>query len=294
MAERVTVIVPTLLHPRRRALVRRAVESVLQQADVDADVLLVANGRFGEPARLDEIQDLAPAGRVRALHLPDPDLPAALAAGRRAVDAEFFSVLDDDDLLLAGALKTRLDLLRARPDCDLVVTNGIVRGPDGERAFAPDMTAFGDDPLHALGLRNWLSPGSALLRTDRVEAALFDGMPAYLEWTWLAVRLATAHRILFSNATTFVYNESAPDRLSTSDACLMGQPAALARVLSLEMPAPLRRKLERDRSMAFHAIADHRIARREWRGAWRAHLASLAGRGGLRFLPFTRKLLGLP
>ena len=46
--------------------------------------------------------------------------------------------------------------------------------------------------------------------------------------------------------------------------------------------------------MALHAIANRRLGQRKWRGAWRAHLESLYGRGGLRFLPFTRKLIGLP
>jgi glycosyltransferase involved in cell wall biosynthesis len=288
MSDRVTVIVPTLLHPRRRALIRRAIDSVLQQTDVDARVLLVANGSGPDAP------DFAELGGVRLLRLPEPNLPAALSAGRRAVDSEFFCILDDDDHLLAGALKTRLNLLRAHPESDLVVTNGIVHGPVGERPFVPDMAAFGDDPLRALGDRNWLSPGSALIRTNRVGTELFDAIPRYLEWTYLAVRLATSHRILFSNATTFVYSEDSPDRVSTSEAYLLGQPAALARVLSLEMPAHLRRKLERNRSMAFHSIADRRLLRGEWAGAWRAHLASLAGRGGLRFLPFTRKLVGLP
>jgi len=286
--ERVTVIVPTLLQPRRQPLIRRAVDSVRQQADVDAQALLVVNGTGRDAS------DLGSLPGVSILRLPEPDLPGALAAGRRAVDSEFFSILDDDDHLLAGALKTRLALLRAHPESDLVVTNGIVRGTAGEHPFAGNMTAFAADPLRVLGDRHWLSPGSALFRTSRVGEEYFDGIPRFLEWTWLAVRLATSRRILFDDATTFVYSEDSPDRMTASDAYLFGLPEALARVLALEMPAPLRRKFERNRSMAFHSIADRRLARREWARAWQAHLGSLAGRGGLRFLPFTRKLFGLP
>ena len=49
-----------------------------------------------------------------------------------------------------------------------------------------------------------------------------------------------------------------------------------------------------DSFRAFHGIADRRLRRREWAEAWRAHWQSVTGRGGWRFLPYTRKLVGLP
>jgi hypothetical protein len=156
------------------------------------------------------------------------------------------------------------------------------------------MKAFSDDPLEALGDRNWLSPGSALMRTERVPAELFAGTPRYLEWTYLAVQLASTCRLLFDDRATFVYDEDAPNRVSRSAAYLFGQPAALERILALDLPGGLREKLERDHSGALHAIAQERLERRELAAAWRAHLSSLLGRGGLRFFLSTRKFLGLP
>jgi glycosyltransferase involved in cell wall biosynthesis len=288
MGDRITVIVPTMLHPGRARLIRRAVDSVLEQADVDVRVVLVVNG---SP---DTDPELEGRSGVEVLRLASANLPAALQAGRRTVEDGYFSFLDDDDHLLPGSLATRLRLLESHPECDAVVTNGLVRGPEGERPFEPAMTRFAADPLLALAERNWLAPGSTLMRADRVPVSLFEGMPRFLEWTYVAARLASTRRILFDDEPTFVYGEDAPDRVSESDAYLFGQPAALARVLSLDLPAPLREKLERDRSMALHGIADVQLARGERVAAWRAHLASLAGRGGWRFLPFTRKLVGLP
>jgi glycosyltransferase involved in cell wall biosynthesis len=231
---------------------------------------------------------------VQVLRLPKADLPTALCRGRQAVDSKYFLVLDDDDYLLPGALKTRLDLLVENPQYDAVITNGVVLEDGIERPFAADMLEFSSDSLAALGRRNWLSPGSALIRADRVPADVFIGIPQYLEWTYIAIRLATRGRLLFSNAATFVYNADAPDKVSRSDAYLFGQPSALDRLLSLELPDPLRHKLERDRAMAFHGIANRQLQHREFRRAWRAHVSSLFGRGGLQFLPFTRKLLGFP
>jgi len=285
----VSVIMPTLARAARGTLLRRALESVLAQAGVRAVPIVVLNGTERDPALAAE---LAARREVRLLDLAEADLPAALRAGRRAVDTAWFSELDDDDLLLPGALARRLACAASHPGCDAVVSNGLARDGRGDRPLLHDVETIARDPLAALGERTWLSPGGALFRTEAVEPALFDGMPRFLEWTWLALRIAARRRPLaFLDEPTFVYHPGRPDSLWASDACTRELPAALDRLLGLELPGPLRRRLAERRAQALHAAAREALRRGALPAAWRCHVRSLRGPRGWRFLAFTARLL---
>src|SRR4029453_11884470 len=130
MRERaVSVIIPTKLAPSRRHFIRRADDSVLSQEGVRAMPLVVINGRENDP---ELAEDIAADRRIRVATLEHADLPAALHFGRRMVDTAWFGELDDDDVLMPGALRTRVETLENDRQYDAVVTNGIRRGIDGE------------------------------------------------------------------------------------------------------------------------------------------------------------------
>jgi glycosyltransferase involved in cell wall biosynthesis len=288
MSEQVTVVIPTHAHPDRTALLDRAIASVLEQDGCGAVPLLVLNGVNDDRLLSVFCRD------AQMVRLPVASLPLALYAGRRAVETPYFSVLDDDDFFLPNAIETRISLLRNHPERDAVITNGFVREGGTDKLFAPKMASFNENPLAALVERNWLSPGSALFRTNRIGEDVFRGIPRYLEWTYIGIRLSMNHRLLFSDEPTFVYNKGTPQSISSSDAYVRGQPEALSRILELELPDELRTTFRRHRTMALHEIAMLDLRRGNFFGAWRAHLASLSRLGGWRFLPFTRKLLGIP
>ncbi len=288
MQPRVTVVIPTITHPGRHALIHRCIDSVLEQADVDAVPLLVVNGSDTDFAKFD-----VPEGAVVVHHSP-PDLPAAIRAGREAVETPFFTILDDDDYLLPGSLAVRIEELAALPDADVLVTNGYIDDGKARHLCAKTMSVFADDPLGSLKKRNWLSPGSALFRAERIPLALFDDIPRYLEWTFLALRLGRDYRIAFSDAETFVYSANTPGSISNSEAYVRGQPAALSRILRMRLRADVREHFEAELGSAWNRVALLELDRRRIGDAWKAHVASMRQRGGLRFLPFTRKLVGLP
>lgn len=283
-----TVVIPTLAHRARAPGLYRAIESVVSQRGVRAVPLVVVNGAHRD-AHL--VRALQADARLRVLLRDAAGLPEALRTGREAVDTACFATLDDDDVLLPGALALRRDALLERPDCDVVVTNGYRRVGDRNVLHVGAGAEVEGDPLRALRGGNWLLPGSWLCRTDRVDATLFDGMPRYLECTFLAVRFATAHRMRWLPEPTVVYTESSPLAESGSRAFLLGQAAALRSLLALELPDDMRRWVRGCVAHACHAAADAELHAGRTREAWRWHAATLREPGGWRHLSFARHLL---
>lgn len=290
MTERaVTIVIPSRgLRERGQALLG-AVESVRTQRGVRATPLVVLNGADRSP----EVESaLRRESGVRVIEREEGGIGGALHAGRDAVDTPWFGTLDDDDLLLPGALDLRLRKLQSDDRADVVVTNGIKR-----RAAAPDELLVTDgadvarDPLRAMLRRNWLLPGSWLARTATVHATLFDRMPRYRECTWLAFRFATEYHMHWLQEPTVVYNLGSPHAESRSRGYFLGHVAAVKQLLELSLPDDVRRHVERHVAAAYHHGADYLWSHGELADAWRFHVASLAAPGGMRFLPFTRHLV---
>ena len=284
------VIVPTQALPERRALLREALHSILAQQGVQARPLVIINGAEADPALRDALEQ---DPRCRVAVLPVADLPAALLAGRRLVEAPWFAELDDDDLLLPGALAARLEILTAHHDCDAVVTNGFWREAGTDLLHVLDADLVHQDPLRAMLRANWLLPGSWLCRTATVGPELFEAMPSYRETTYLGIRFATAYRMRFLDRPTVVYRSNTPRSVSGARAYLLGAAAALDRILTLELPADVRLALQRHL-----AALTTKAAKQFWQAgegafadAWRWHVRSLRGRGGWRYLPFTARVL---
>lgn len=274
-----------------------AVESVLLQDDVQPIPLVVLNGTRASPAverwlRRDE--------RIRLIALEQADLPTALRVGRAAVDTPYFGSLDDDDELLPGALAHRVELLEHgdRGDdpspADVVVTNGYRREDGTDRLNVPADAAVAADPLRSLLEANWLLPGSWLCRSSTVHEELFDGMPRYLECTYLAARFATGYEMRWSGRPTVAYRLGSPGAESRSRGYVVGQADALRRILELPLPADVERDFRRRIAVAYHGAAEYDRRSGDFGAAWRWHLASLRSPGGWRYLPYTRRLIGSP
>ena len=143
-------------------------------------------------------------------------LANALQVGRRLVHPSWFAELDDDDMLLPGALASCASRRSCRaPRHDCVVSNGYRRCYGDDTLNISDMKAVERDPIRAFWDFNWLLPGSYLCRTDRVGPHLFDGMPESLECSYIALRLAISYRIKFLQPPTVIWNQHTPESLSS-------------------------------------------------------------------------------
>src|SRR5690606_12099107 len=136
-----------------------------------------------------------------------------------------YAELDDDDELLPNALALRLDAM-ADGSIDVVVTNGLVGNGARHVRAIDNMAEIAAAPLISLMSRCWLRPGSAMFRTEAVGSEYFQDIPPYLEWTYLALRLAVTRNIRFLDEPTFVYNAATHPSLSKSVDYVLRQPQA--------------------------------------------------------------------
>ena len=223
--------------------------------------------------------------------LAPASLPEALRAGRQLVATRYFSELDDDDLLLPGALALRHERI-ARGDLpDAVVTDGILRGQSVDRTNIIDIAAVRRDPLRELLKRNWMLTGSALFRTETITPGVFEGMPSYLERTFLGLVLATRFRIAFLSEPTVVHHTDLPFSIDRSVECRVGRPAALRRLLALPLPHDVRGVLRDRIGEAYHGLSESSWREGRRLEAWLWHLRCLSERRGWRYLAYTRHLL---
>lgn len=284
-----TIVIPSRGLRERAALLWRSIDSVRMQEGVRAVPLVVLNGA----QRASEVEGaLRAASGVRLIVREEASLAAALRVGRVAVDSAWFGTLDDDDTLLPGALARRVRELQTHPEANVVVTNGLLRRDGRDTVHIPPDARVATAPLQALRDRNWLLPGSWLARSEDVGPELFDGMPHHRECTYLALRFASEYRMRWVQEPTVVYHLGSPAAVSRSRDFLLGQTAALQHMLNLPLPAWFRRHLRWSIAATYHESADIL-----WRGgdleeAWRHHLRSLVWWCGVRYLPFTRHLLG--
>jgi len=284
----VSVILPTKALRARGDVLWRAIESVTSQGGVRAVPLVVVNGQEADP---DIVNGLRNDPRIRLMRVKEASLPGALRAGRSAVDTPWFSEVDDDDVLLPGALALRVRTLSDKPEFHAVVTNGFRRDNDKDVLHVPRMEEIERGPLRALIRGNWLLPGSWLCRTEAVDGSLFAGMPDYSECTYMAILFATRFRTLFLPEPTVAWYTDTPASESKSTEYVLSGPGGLERILELNLPDEIRYAFQRKMANALHEVAEvhHRAGLR--RKAWEAHVASMRWPGGGRFGLFTLKLL---
>lgn len=284
----VSIIVPTAATSDRAACLARALESALTQEGVRPDVMVVANGPSCDP---DLLASLARRRDIRLVRRHEAGLGPAISAGRDRVNAPYFAELDDDDLLLPGALATRLKRMQAEPTVDAVVTSGFLRSGQTETLNIADFSRCAADPLRMLMDSMWLPPCAGLFRTATVSTGYFRAMPPYLEWTYLAMVLALERRIAFVETPTFVYSEDTPGSLSKSREYLLRQPDAIKTLLRLPIPSDVRRRLRQKYVAALHGASVTGLSLGRTSLAWKRHLQSVMHPQGWRYLPYTRHLL---
>jgi glycosyltransferase involved in cell wall biosynthesis len=285
----ISVIVPTIATLARRNSLLGAIQSLIDQEGGPILPIVVANGdRYDH----DLLEELRRDRRIRFLSLEEGNLPRAVTAGRLSVDTEFFGVLDDDDLYLNNAAAVRLAAFRDDPHTDVVVTNGFHRTSDGDILRIHDITSMASDPALTLLTSQWFPTGAAgLFRTSTIGADFLSEVPRGAQWTYVGLRAALTRRIKFVNTCTFVVDTTTPDSMSKSYDYLQEEPEAIKQLMRLNAPRQVRRLLERKYRAAFHELSSKALSERNFRDAWRAHLASLASLHGIRYLSYTRHLV---
>lgn len=286
----VDVLIVTMCAAERAAAIRRAIDTALSQEGVRAGVTIVVNGhRFDREL----FAALKREPGVRVFYQHEPSIFLARRYARERVTAPFFAFLDDDDQLLRGALRTRVQALTTDASADVVVTDGYLLDGVSESLILGETAHIQRDPLHSLMQSNWLATASALFRTESVPADFFDVTIRSIDMTYLAFRLALEKTIVFIDAPTYRKTYS-PDSISLTDEWALPALATLEKMLTFSMPVSVRRQLRRKCASTAHQISNIHRKRGEAGPAWRYHLRSLAEPWGLlSYALYTRRLLYL-
>lgn len=286
--EAVSVIVPTAGAKARASQIARAIESIQAQTGVRAIPIVVLNGTRFDPELKRQI---ASRSDIRYAYQPVGSLPLALKTGRGLVDTEFFAELDDDDELLPTGLDARLAPMRTDPSIDVVVGNGYFQNGTQRALNFNDFDEVRKNPLDALMNRLWLSSCSGLYRTATVGPEYFAEIPPYLEWTYVALRVALTRKLSFVEAPTYVCHVDTAGSLSKSSEFIAGQAAGLRQMLQLDLPPRVRTQLRKKLGASLHHASDCELAKGNYMAAWKMHLRSLCHPGGYQYAAFTRHLL---
>lgn len=283
-----TVIIATMAKESRRDSLLRAIDSVRDGNASTIEVLIVVNGDRYSPSLVELLGRRVDLSLIR---LPSASLPSARYAGRKAVRSQFFAFLDDDDEYLPGAIDKRIAILSSDPKAGLVASNGF-RFSGGKETLALNaLIDVESDPLAAVLRENWLASCGGLYRTERIPAVFFEDMPQYLEWTWLAFRIASIGEVVrILPEPTFRINDT-PKSESKSEAYMLSHVEVIDRMMRTTRRADILAMLGRMQSTALNCASNHYRKNGLLREAWRAHLRSLRQPGGLRYITYTRHLI---
>ena len=265
----ISVVVPT--HDRS-ALLLATLDSVLAQRPPARELIVVDDGSSDDtPERL---APLAAAGRVRYLRQDNAGLSAARNAGARVATSEYLLFLDDDDLLVSGAL-ARLAAEAARHPAAGMVCGGCLPfelEPAALDAAPPDRWRDADPAAFLLWNRVY-SAGQVLIRRDAFERA--GGFDAHLspveDWDmWLRLLAGAGGR--WSPSPTLAYRQHAGG-MSRNIARMYRYSLRVARRHLARLPAerrPAYRALSYQRLRAGHVDGIVRAARADAAaGNWR-------------------------
>jgi glycosyltransferase involved in cell wall biosynthesis len=285
-----TIAIPTLALSERSSMLDRAIASIRRGNRSTIDVVVVVNGdRFDAGV----VEALRCRPDLRVLQITTPSLSAALHAGRIAVRAPYFGFLDDDDEYLPGTVDARLSALAVDQSASVVVTNGYRYIDGSDRAAMFHLRPMPADPLRALFRENWLASCGGMFRADRISSSLFTDIAHYLEWTWLAFRIACErHQVVALDMPGFRIHDTVGSE-SKSEAYLVSQPGIYTRMLRASPPHDIARILRSRRTQAWHDISVHHLRNKNYKRAWHAHLKSINHPSGWKFMLYTRRLMSL-
>ncbi len=199
----VSIVIPTA---QRSALLRRAIQSIIDQTYPNWELIVVENGpnqRSGEMIRA--WQRTEP--RIRYLSLAVTGPSRARNAGIRLARGAYVAFLDDDDEWLPTKLERELAVLDKDPQVDLVSCRCFLVNDQGDligqQPRYPGLVTF--ESLLADGNRLWSLSGVVVRRACFDRVGLFDTRYWIADDYHFYLRVALDGRILSLDDALFYY-----------------------------------------------------------------------------------------
>ena len=282
----ITVIIPTMAESKRRESLLNAIDSIINQVDVDVMPLVIVNGdRFDE----DLNEELKKRADIRYKYLTKGDSVEAIQYGVKQVDTTFFSFLDDDDIYLEDALSIRMQPMNNDGEVGLSVAGGYKHGLGEEYLLPFDEKEYSADPLAALLVSPWLSSCSGLYRTSLINLSFFYHDYRYMEWTYLAFAISRTVKVSFTQKPTFLINFS-EDSLSASPLMEVTRARLMDEISHSGISKTLKKQFLDKKYAAYHMASEIYLSNKEIFNAWKYHLRCLINIRGLKYIPYTYHL----
>ncbi|WP_353249408.1 glycosyltransferase family A protein [Salinisphaera sp. T31B1] len=149
----VSVIIATY---NRAGYLAQCLESVLAQSRAPDEILVIDDGSNDGTRRVVE----GFGNRIRYFWQPNQGRPTALNLGLENATGSHLVFFDDDDVLLAGAVKAHLDVLNAVPDADYSYSPNLAFDEHG-----PNDSIWDEARHKTLKHRQYADPDTLFLRT---------------------------------------------------------------------------------------------------------------------------------
>jgi hypothetical protein len=282
-----SVIIPTMASAERAASLQRAIRSIRASSATPVSIIVIVNGTRFDAALCNW---LTTQEDVQHEYIGTASAPGAVLRGRELVQTDFFSTLDDDDEYLPGSSDWKMSLLQTDAQAHLLVANAYLCSDGIDSMCYDSLDDVPGNPLKCLMQFNWLTSGNAMYRTAAVGVSYFQNYHPYVEWTWLAFRLAMdGKRIAVMDRPACRHHDTAQS-LSKSERYLQSYLPLFRRMLERAPPPAIGRMIERKMGAASHGAAFAALREGRRLDAWRHHWHSLGQLGGLRYLAATRHL----
>ena len=207
--EEISVVIPTL---NRCFTLQRAIESVLQQALMPCEVIVVDNG--SSDGTLDLIKSKSPT--VRILHEKKIGVSAARNRGIKAAQGRWVALLDSDDEWLPNKLRRQIEsYTNCGKSVRVIHTNELWRKNNLLVNQLKKHKKTGGNIFNQCLLLCCISPSSVLLRKDLFnDFGYFDeNLPACEDYDlWL--RICSKEDVLFVDENLIIKYGGHDDQLS--------------------------------------------------------------------------------
>jgi glycosyltransferase involved in cell wall biosynthesis len=160
-SERITVIIPAYNSGR---FIAEALDSALGQSVAPAQIIVINDGST------DDTRDrlLAYQDRITVIDQANHGAAAARNAGLRIATGDFIAFLDADDVWHRRKLEAQLEVLRSRPEIQLIGTETFEYPCADEPEFC-DNAGVEDVSLDRLLVRNYFTASSIMIRREMVQ-----------------------------------------------------------------------------------------------------------------------------
>ena len=189
----VTVIVPAYGHG---PYIVASIESVLSQVPLPLEVIVINDSSPDDTAQ--RLQPLIDAGRITYRLQPNAGMAAARNTGAAMAKGDYLYFLDDDDLMIPGALRWMVQELDSHPQAAMVLGDMVIFEGEPPALASIGAPAEDVDPVPFVIFNQLGCPGQVLMRRAAFEAA--GGFDASIwgadDWDlWLRLLAARPARV---------------------------------------------------------------------------------------------------